>query len=277
MITAMKLFFLLLFCIISTSANKCNGVLFNQRHYEPQILKDGLNNVKQLVYNRRNNNIYFLFNQGLLVYDGSVGYYNLDTKLAGYYRGIRNATSISIDETKNRVYIGSMDGLHVVGERNIPEKFPIFEPILHLCFKDVLFFTNLKNQMYKFEGDGISVVDDMKEYLPENFVIDGDGNMLFVSEKKLYKIKLGARSAAFELVARRVTALSKDIDDRLFAAALDGIYVYNKYKYALDKISNLHEIKALTFNSMLEPIYVVFDLLVKLKNPVNCVEDNFFA
>ncbi|XP_052747962.1 uncharacterized protein LOC113513603 isoform X2 [Galleria mellonella] len=184
----MKLLFLLLACIISTSANKCNGVLFDQRYYEPQILKDGLNRVRQLVFNRKDNDIYFLYNQ-----------------------------------------------------------------------------------------DGVRIVEDMKDYTADSFVVDGDGNMLFTNGKKLFKIKLGTRSPAFELVTRTVTALSKDIEDRLFAASLDGIFVYNKYKFALDKISNLHEIKALTFNNMLEPIYVVFDLLVKLKNPVNCVEDTFFV
>ncbi|XP_052747961.1 uncharacterized protein LOC113513603 isoform X1 [Galleria mellonella] len=273
----MKLLFLLLACIISTSANKCNGVLFDQRYYEPQILKDGLNRVRQLVFNRKDNDIYFLYNQGVLNYYGSVGYYNLNTKLAGFFKEIRNATSISIDEKRNRIYIGSIDGLYAVGERRIPEKFPLYEPIQHLFFNNILYFTNMRNKMFTFDTDGVRIVEDMKDYTADSFVVDGDGNMLFTNGKKLFKIKLGTRSPAFELVTRTVTALSKDIEDRLFAASLDGIFVYNKYKFALDKISNLHEIKALTFNNMLEPIYVVFDLLVKLKNPVNCVEDTFFV
>ncbi|XP_059054480.1 ommochrome-binding protein-like [Achroia grisella] len=272
----MKLLLLLLGCIISTSAKKCNGVLFDQRYYEPEILKDGLNKVRQLVYSRKDNTVYFLFNQGVLAYDGSVGYINLDTRLSGYYKGIRNATSISIDDKKNRIYIGSVDGLYAIGDRRIPEKFPLYEPIQHLFFKNVLYFTNMRNRMYSFDSDGVKVVDDMRDYVAETFVVDNDGNILFTNGKKLYKLKLGTRSSAFEIITRSITALSNDLEDRLFAASLDGIFVYNKYKYALDKMSNLHEIKALTFNNMLDPIYVVFDLLVKLKNPVNCVEDDFF-
>ncbi|XP_053620726.1 uncharacterized protein LOC128681122 isoform X1 [Plodia interpunctella] len=269
----MKLFIIFVTLAAACAAQKCRGTFFNNKYYSMEVLKEGLNRVKQMVYSKNENSVYFIYDQGGLIYSGGAGYYNLDNYQAGFFMGIRNATSFTVDDKKNRLYIGSADGLYAVTDRNLPEKFPINEPILSLYFKDDLYFTNIRRKVYKFDLDGVKMVPEMRYDFADDIVIDDDNNLFFLKDKKVFRLKLNTGSPAFEVTDFPVNVMTMDVDDKLYIATNDGIFLYNRYKYALDKISNLRNVKALAFDKRWDPVYIVFDLLVRLKNPVECYED----
>ncbi|XP_013194806.1 uncharacterized protein LOC106138243 [Amyelois transitella] len=267
-------FLLILTLITAASAQKCRGTFFNNKYYNMEVLKEGLNRVKQMIYSSKENSVYFIYDQGGILYNGGAGYYNLNNHQAGFFMGIRNATSLAVDNNKNRIYIGCAEGLYAVTDGNLPERFPISEPILSLYYKDDLYFTNIRRKVYKFDLDGVKLVPEMRYDFADNIIVDDDNNLFFLKDKKVNRVKLDTGAPAFEVTEFPVNLMTMDVDGKLYVATNDGIYLYNRYKYALDKISNLKNVKALSFDKKWDPIYVVFDLLVRLKNPVECYEDN---
>ncbi|XP_072933773.1 ommochrome-binding protein-like [Epargyreus clarus] len=257
-----------------TSADKrCRGIYFDDKYYSVNIIKDGVNRLHNLLYNRNDNRVYFTFDQISDRPTRSLAYLNLDTYTATVIDGIRNATSIAIDQATNKIFVGSSDGLFKINDKMIPERLPIQDNIINMHYKDVLYFTNAKREAYIFEDGYATLVQELQGYAVDNLILDNDNNIFFVENKKLFRVKLGTR--AVNIHERHIVdAIATDIHSKAYVCSNMGVFVYNKYKYVLDKVAGINKLKALTFNNNNEPIYAVSDLIVKLKyNEVPCFED----
>ncbi|KAI5643489.1 hypothetical protein NE865_04473 [Phthorimaea operculella] len=263
--------------IITTSSQqtpriekRCSGVYFSNQYYDIEVLKDGLNDVQQLILNRNDNTLYFIYGQA---YGTGLGYLKVDTNEVGIIVGVRNATSIAIDQQYNKIYIGSQDGIYKINNYNrIPDRLPVYDSVQSMYFKDVLFFTNTRNEAFIFEDGQITPVFELQRTPAEKIILDDDHNIFFTVGKELFRVRLGTRIVnSHEMY--KTDVLTTDSDHKPFIVTRNGTYTYNKYKYAFDKVADMKGLKGLTFNKFGDPFYAVVDLLIKLKpNPNRCYE-----
>lgn len=255
---------LLLFAFLSwTSAQKCPGIFFNYRCYEIEIIKEGISNIHQLVFNDHDNTLYFTFDQISTIPSRGLGFFNIDDETSGIIEGIRNATGIAIDKRRNRIYVGGSDGLFFLHENKVPEKLPVQESIQYLFFKDVVYFINRRREAFKFDYGTVNRLTELLGQSVDKLVVDDDNNILFTQNRKLLRVKLGTR--AINTHERYIVdVITTDYSYKPYICATSGIYVYNKYKFALDKVANLYDIRELTFTKQGDPIYAVLDNIVKL-------------
>lgn len=271
----MRLLLLTLF-VTSGSCNSCPGVYFKEKYYNIEIIKEGLNNIQEFVFNRNENILYFTFEQYTEVPIFVLGYIKLDTRETGIIDGVRNATGLAIDQGLNRLYIGGSDGLFMINNNRkvkVPEKMPPTDHIISLFVKDgVIYYINREKKAFKFDGV-VSPVYELQGVAVNKLVLDDDNNILFIQGKKLYRVKIGTRIInSHERYV--VSDIASDTNFKPFACAKDGLYVYNKYKYVLDKVGELRDIDKLAFVTAEEPIYVVRDKIVRLQfNPIPCFGD----
>jgi hypothetical protein len=274
----MKPYYLLILYATAASAapeSKCRGVDFYNKYYDIDILKDGINQIHQLIFNRNDNTVYFTYGQIAEVPYRSLGYYNLDTRKAGLIGGVRNASGLAIDQLKNKIYVGGIDGLYALDKEKKPEKYPVYDSIKNLFFKDVLYFINFKNEAYIFDNGVVNRMEELRNEKVDDLIIDDDDNVFFMQNNTLFRVKLGTRAINIH-EGYSVNVMAVDPFYRAYIVAKNGVHVYNKYKYALDKVSRIKDLRALTFNANLEPIYAVVDLLIKLNmNPIKCYEYRF--
>lgn len=258
----MKLLLIATFIYLS-SGQKCPGVFFNYRCYNAEILKEGVSNIHQLILNDHDNTLYFTFDQIARIPSRGLGFINLNDKSTGIIEGIRNATGIAIDKRSNRIYIGGADGLFFLHENKVPEKLPVQDSIKYLFYKDIVYFINNRKQAYKFEYGVVSLLPELQGQFVDKLIVDDDDNILFVQDRNLFRIKLGTRAINTHerYIANTITT---DYNFKPFICTTNGVYVYNKYKYALDRISSIVDLKELTFTKRGEPIYAVVDNIVKL-------------
>ncbi|CAH0598634.1 unnamed protein product [Chrysodeixis includens] len=264
---------LLLTCILHTAfSEKCIGIVFTNRCYEVEILKEGLNNIHQMAFNNNDNTLYFTFDQIAKIPMRALGFFNLETKATGIVEGIRNATGVAIDQRRNRIYVGGADGLFFINEKKVPEQMPVQDSIHYLFFKDIIFFINRRREAYRFDYGVVSPLQELAGIAVDKLIVDDEYNMFFLQNRKLSRVKLGTR--AINTHERyTVDAITTDFNFRPYVSTTNGLYVYNKYKYALDKVSNIVDLKEITFNRQGDPIYVVVDNIVKLNNPVPYIRD----
>ncbi|CAG4980400.1 unnamed protein product [Colias eurytheme] len=270
----MKLLFIIFAIITLTTGDKrCHGVYFDDKYYNLYIIKEGIHNLHDFAYNKNDNTIYFTYEtlseKPLLL----LGYFDVGTRTVGTISGIRNATSVTIDQFYGKVYVGGADGLYKINDQKVPERLPIQEDVKSVYFRDGLYFTNRKREVYKFEDGYASLVPEMRGVEADKIVIDDDSNMFFTQNKKLFRIKMGTRAINTHEM-HTVDALTTDIYHKPYICTAKGVYVYNKYKYVFDKVSDIARLKALAFSKMNEPIYAVADLFVRLElSPIGCFED----
>ncbi|XP_063543688.1 ommochrome-binding protein-like [Cydia strobilella] len=240
---------------------------FHNNYYQPIIVKEGVKDVQKLVLNRNDNTLYFIFNKvGDLGY--SLGYVNLNTNLAGVVDGIRNASSVTVDQVNNVVYAGGKEGLYIVksiDDRKELEKMPVFHDIFDIFFKGVLYFSTKRREAFRVRNNVVYRLPALAGVSVEKIVLDDDNNILFTANRKLFRLKLGTRDIAMheDLL---VDGIAVDEDFIPFVTTTQGIYVYNKYKYALDPVSNerLRSLNALTFSKEDELIYEAAGNIYKL-------------
>ncbi|CAK1594877.1 unnamed protein product [Parnassius mnemosyne] len=270
----MKLLATIFLVIASTTADKrCHGIYFNGKYYNIDIIKEGVNRLDSLILNRNDNTLYFTFEQIDIIPNRLVGYMNMETKETKVIDGIQNASSVAIDQKFNRVYVGSRHGLYKINDFKQAERLPIQDDVRSVFFKDVLYFVNTKGEVYRFVDGFGAIVRELHGVAVDDLIIDNDYNMLFVSDKALFRIKLGTRAVN---IHEKITVdvLSTDIYSKAYVCATNGVYIYNKYKYALDKVAVIGNLRGLTFNRANEPIYAVGDLIIKLsENEVPCFEN----
>ncbi|KAL0810288.1 hypothetical protein ABMA28_010447 [Loxostege sticticalis] len=271
----MKLLYPLLLSIIitiTTADRRCRGVNFNGKYYDIDMIKEGINKIHQMALNRNDNTVYFTYDQLSEIPMRSLGYVKLDTREAGLIGGIRNASGVAIDHVRNKVYVGGQDGLFVLNKDGAPEKYPVYDSIEKLFFKDVLFFVNSKGEAHVFDNGILNPVIELHNEKVDDMIIDDDDNLFFLQNGTLFRVKIGTR--AINIHERyKVNVITVDPYYRAFIVTTEGVFVYNKYKFALDKVSNIRDLRALSFNKNLEPVYVVVDVMIKLSlNPLKCVE-----
>lgn len=225
-----------------------------------------------MVLNRNDNTIYFTYDQLSDFPSRNLGYLNLDTRKAGLIGGVRNASAVAVDQARNRVYVGGIDGLYVLNQEKAPEKYPVYDSIEKLFFRNVLYYVNGKKEAYVFDNGLINKLAEVENEKVDDLIVDDDNNVFFLQDNTLFRVKLGTR--AINVHERyTVNVLTVDPYYRAFVSTTDGVYIYNTYKFALDKVSNIKDLRALTFTKNLEPVYTVVDVLVKLNvNPMRCVE-----
>lgn len=268
------LFLVLIGFLTVTSADKrCRGVYLDDKYYNLDIVKEGINKLHDLVINRHENAIYFTFEDLTEIPTRLLGHLDLYTNKASVIHGIRNATAVAIDQSYNKVYVGGADGLFKINDKKIPERLPIQDDIRHMHYNNGLYFTNNQGRAFKFEDGFASPVPELRGLEVEQFIFDNDNNIFFIRGKKLFTVKLGTR-AVNTYERHEANAIATDIYSKAYLCASDGLYMYNKYKFIFDKIGNLPNIKALTFDKDNNPIYTVSDLIVKLRlSSIGCFED----
>lgn len=273
----MKILLLTLFIAAASADNYCKGLYINQKYYNVEIIKEGINRVQELVFNRNDNTVYFTFIQMANVPTRALAYVKLADKSAGLIEGIRNATGLAIDQNLNRLYVGGSDGLFMINmnqKEKVPEKLPVNDDVRSLFVKNnVVYFVNRLREAYRFEFGVVNPVFELQGYSIDKFILDDDNNIMFLQNNKPFRVKIGTRIVnSHEKVY--ATDLAVDINYKPYVCAKDGLYVYNKYKYVLDKVGDLKDIRKLAFVSKDEPIYIVVDTLVRLiNNPVPCLGD----
>lgn len=231
-----------------------------------------MNNIHQLALNDNDNTLYFTFDQIATIPMRGLGFFNLNTKETGIIEGIRNATGVAIDQRRNRVYVGGADGLFFLNEKKVPETLPVQDNIQYLFFKDIIFFINRRKEAYRFDNGFVSPLQEVNGIIVDKLIVDDEYNMFFLQNRKLSRVKLGTR--AINTHERfTVDAITTDFKFKPYISTTNGVYVYNKYKYALDKVSNIVNLRELVFNRQGDPIYVVFDNVVKLNNPSPYIRD----
>lgn len=273
----MKILLLTIFITSTTADYVCDGLFLNQEYYKTKIIKDGINRIHELTFNRNDNTAYFTFEQIAKVPTRMLGYVKLDDESSGVIEGVRNATGLALDQNLNRLYIGGSDGLFMMNMNNkekVPEKLPVNDDIRSLFVKNnVVYFVNSKKEGHRFEFGVVNPVFELQGYAIEKFILDDDNNIMFLQNNKPYRIKLGTKLVnSHEKIF--VTDIATDLNFKPYVCAKDGLYVYNKYKYVLDKVGDLKDIRKLAFVSANEPIYVVVDTLIRLiKQSVPCYGD----
>lgn len=268
-----KVLLAFLLTLALSSADNCAGIFFNDKYYNIDIIKDGVNRIDSLTLNRNDDILYFTFAQISNPTNRLVAYMNMDTKETKIIDAIDNATSIAIDQRQNKVFVGSRNGLYKINDRKEAEQLPIRDDIKAMHFKDVLYFVNAKGETYIFEdGFGVSVAE-LREAKVDGLIIDNDNNMFFTNDGTLFRIKLGTRAVnVHEKIS--VDVITTDVRSKAYVCANSGVFVYNKFKFALDKVANMKDLRGLTFNRANEPIYAVKDLIIKLsENPIPCLGD----
>ncbi|KAG6458976.1 hypothetical protein O3G_MSEX011141 [Manduca sexta] len=271
----MKLLILAVIIATVNADDYCHGIYINDKYYNVDIIKEGVNKVHQIAYSSRDNTLYFTFEQLSDVPTRSLGYVNFNSEQTGIIEGVRNATGLAIDRSRNRVYVGGSDGLFFLNEATkVPEMLPVSQDIRYLFFKNVVYFVNNKRQAFKFDSGVVYTVDELSLVEVEKFVEDDDNNLLFLNKNNLFRVKLGTKAVnSHEKYV--VSTIAADNFGKPYVSAKNGLYVYNKYKYVLDRISDkLTGLKALTFDMQNNPIYVVNDKIVRLiVNPIPCFGD----
>lgn len=249
---------------IAAHAQNCSQVYFRNRYYKLELLKEGLNNVQDLKLNPNDNTLYFIYDQLSEWPNKALGYFNIDNKETGLIEGVRNATSIAIDKDYNRVYVGGSDGIYRINDKRIPEILSIRDSIHSMFFKNALYYTNkIKKQAYIYENNYINPIYELHGVEAENIILDDDNNIFFTQGKTLFRVKMGTK-AINPHEQYRVDVLATDAYFKPYIGTKEGVYVYNKYKYVFDKVSSILYLKALTFSKNDEPIFCVFDKLIRL-------------
>ncbi|XP_047513410.1 ommochrome-binding protein-like [Pieris napi] len=269
----MKVFLIISLITCAFADKRCRGIDFDQKYFNVDIIKEGINHLHDIALNRNDNNVYFTYETLSEVPSKVLGYLDIATKKADVIHGIRNATAITIDQFYGKVYVGGADGLFKINDQKLVERLPIQDDIRSLYFRDALYFTNWNREAYKFEDGYATLVRELRGVKVDKFVIDNDDNIFFTIDKKLFRVKLGTRAVnSHEMYT--VDYLTTDIYHRPYICTSKGVYMYNKYKYVYDKVSNTAGLKGLTFNKRNEPLYAVADYLVKLKlSELPCFED----
>lgn len=218
-----------------------------------------------MVYTKKHDSVYYIYD------NGEVWYFNLDNQGSKFIQDIVNATSLAIDDKNNKVYVGSTSGLYKINTNtNLAYKTYKTEPILSVCFKDDLYFTNKHRKVYKNNFYGGKMLSQMLNDVADDIVLDNENNLFFMKDRKVYRIKLDAGTPAIEVTDFPVNFMTMDEDDKLYLATDDGILLYNKYRHVLDKITKLYA-NALVFDKRRYPVYCVTDSLFRLKDPVDCI------
>lgn len=250
-----------------STALKCPGISFNYRCYDVDILKDGVSNIHQMVLNDNDDTLYFTFDQIATIPSRGLAFLNLYDKTSGIIDGIRNATGVAVDKKRNRVYVGGADGLFFLHENKVPEKLPVHYNIQYLFHKDVVYFVNNRRQAFKFDYGTVVAVPELQHQEVDKFILDDADNILFLQNEQLFRVKLGTR--AINIHERyRVNVLTTDYNYKPYVSATNGVFVYNKYKYALDRVASIVDLRQLIFTKRGDPIYVVLDYIVMLQyNP----------
>lgn len=270
----MKFFLLALF--ISSASAQCTGVFIDQKYFNVKVLKEGVSGIHEIVFNRNDNTAYFTFDQIAKIPTRMLGYLKLDGLEAGVIDGVRNATGLAIDQGLNRLYVGGSDGIFMynLNKDKVPEQLPVKEDIRSLFLKNnAVFFVNRRREAFKFEFGYTNPFFELQGVAVDKLVLDDDNNIMFMQDKKLFRVKMGTRIVnSHEKYV--VNDLTVDLNFKPYVTTKDGVYVYNKYKYVLDKVAELKDIRKFIFVTKDEPMYVVVDNIVRLtNNPVPCLGD----
>lgn len=243
---------------------KCHGINFDDRYYEAEILKEGINNVNKLTIDHNDNTLYFIFDLLGGHSTTSVGYMNLETKATGTVDGIKNPNDIAVDQMYNIVYIGGADGIFRLNERKVPVQLPMEgNNVVTLFFKNHLYYTNGRKEAFRYVNGYSTALTELSGAAVDSLVIDSDSNIFFLQDDMLFRVKQGTR--AINTHEKYVIhSLTTNHFGKAIASGHDGVYAYNKYKYDLERVSGMRDLKSLTFNRHNEPVYAIADKIVKL-------------
>lgn len=218
-----------------------------------------------MVLNDNDDTLYFTFDQLSKTPSRSLGYFNIYEKTSGVIKGIKDATGVTIDKKRNRVYVGGADGLYFLHEDKVPEKLPVYDNIQYLFHKEVVYFINKKRQAFKYDYGTVMPVPELQQAFQavDQMIIDDSDNILFLKDGQLFSIRIGTR--AINIHERyKVNLLSTNYNYKPFISTTDGVFKYNKYKYSLIKVGDMVNLRQLIFTKKGDPIYVVLDSIVKL-------------
>lgn len=269
----MEIFMILASLATATFADKrCHGVNIDNRYYNLDIIKEGINNIHDLAVNTNDRAIYFTYVDFNKTIERRLAHFNPNTEKATVIYGIANATAIAVDQFYGKVYVGGSDGLYKINDLK-PERLPINDDVISMYYNGALYFVNRQGQAFKFEDGHATPVEELRGTKVDKLIVNDDDNIFFTDNKKLYSLKRSTRTLnTYE--KHVVNTIATDSYSRVFICTKEGLYMYNKYKFVFDKIADLKNLKVIAFYKDNELVYAVNDLLVKLSlSPIGCFDD----
>lgn len=261
---------LYLMIIHYTISEDCSKVKFNEKYYEIEMLKEGVNNVRDLAINRNTETLYFAFDLIRKDETSVIAYVNMTSGEATTIDGVKNARTVTVDQENNIVYVGGDDGIFTLNQWNAPVKVNVNDNVLKLFnLNDYLFYTTNNKKTFVYANGEKNIVKELLDSKVNSFVIDNTRHVFFIENGNLFRVKLGTRAVNIheKYIVNDVTT---DINGKLYVSASDGVYTYNNRKYSLERVSKLTGLKSLVFDKNNVPIYAVSDKIIKLNLSAPC-------
>lgn len=266
---------LVAFVFATASAdNYCKGLFLKDDYYTADIIKDSVNRVHQLAYNKNDNTAYFTFEDIAQEPTTYLGYVDLEPpRHSGVINDTKNAKGVAVDQKLNKIYIGGSNGLYVIDKNNnITEKLAVNDDIENIFLKDVIYYVNSKKQAYKFDFNTIEQVPELKNVSVDKLVVSDNDIIFFLKGNKLFRVKIGDTEIV-SVGSDTVYDIATNYKFKPYITTKLGFFVYNSSKNSFDKIAVLTDIKKLAFVNDNEPLYVVVDTIVKLVHEIPCLGD----
>jgi hypothetical protein len=176
----------------------------------------------------------------------------LQSGLATIVPSIRNGFASAIDQTTGTVYLGGSDGIYKFDYQTRDVSKPALITgidIFDMYFQNNLYFVDTANQnLYVYRDNKSHIVPELKDYQIQHFVVEANGNIIFVNSTGLYVLPKGAHTAIFYDVQNiNIRGASIDTTGLPYFVAQDGIYVINENK-ELTKVLKLENGYGLSFD-----------------------------
>ncbi|XP_026324284.1 ommochrome-binding protein-like [Hyposmocoma kahamanoa] len=243
------------------------------------VLEQGLNRPYQLVYYKKNHEIFFSNNVGNFTEDKfeirrlhvAVGSNITNVKVDN----VENGFAVAIDNENDAVYFGGSDGVHKYDlKEDKLEKIINNHDIWDMFFKKHLYFITYPGQrLYKYSdfkrkhSKGLEWKDVHEKFIHERiyqFAIDKDDDVFITNDTGLFMIKNGTehrRHITGETVFR---CIELNNEGEAHFCGKNAIFVVHKETHTLNEIVYVKNIFGLTFDNAGHIIYSNPTKIVKL-------------
>ncbi|GBP90208.1 Ommochrome-binding protein [Eumeta japonica] len=253
--------------VINWSDSATQEVYFNGKYYEFEILKDGVNNLRHMLYDLNHDRlyyIYFLYNS-----DPTTRAAYIDTMNNNIVQilEIENPRMVAKDYKNDFVFMGTKNGIYRLCNEGNATKLGVNDNIVALYVKGVLYYVNVKKEAFQYANGDVDKVPELITYDVDSLIVDGHEDKFFLSYRRLHKTRVSKKRKTVIVPFERhiVRSMSVDVHGDVYVCAMDGIFVYDRLLKGLRKVSELTNIEALTFNRRNEPIISYADKIIKLK------------
>lgn len=215
-------------------------VQFLGRIYKKHLLTDQYNNPKELHYDAKSQNLYFMYMDDRIQNSGRA-FVNVVTKESQKIKGIVNNKAVAVNTVTGAAYFGSENGLYKYDpEQNEAKNVALYNiNITKLVIKNnVTYLLDANNhKLYKVFEDGLVAIKiaDWKGVI--DFQVDNDDNIYFVTVCGVFCALKGHETIRNDEL-KNVNHFVID-GDRTLAFTDDNVYEVNCKDGSAEKIANL--------------------------------------